>query len=81
MLMRTKKLMELFDCSASVVTVCRRIIKDNPERYGPYRISGTLTNAACFLDAYTYRTNFQKGLPVPEYDEAKAVSMVKEMMA
>lgn len=81
MLMRIDKLADLFECSKSVVTNCRRIIKDHPERYGAYGISGTLTNAACFLDAYTYRKNFINGLPVPEYDEAKAVQIVKEMMA
>lgn len=81
MLMRINEIADLFQCSSSVVTNCRRIIKDHQERYGAYSISGTLTNAACFLDAYTYRKNFAQGLPLPEYDELKAVQIIKEMMS
>ena len=80
MLVDSVTLQDTFGCSGSVVCQIRKIIKDNPERYGPYRISGRLTHAGAFLDAKTNRKLLEAGLPAPEYDEAKAVETVKEMM-
>ena len=80
MLATYQQLKDLFHCCNSVVTECRRIIKDNPERYGMYSIAGSLTDAAAFLDAYTFRKKIKGGFAIPEYDETAACRKVKQML-
>lgn len=79
MILTIPQLKTLFQISQSLITQCRRIIKDHPERYGVYGVIGTYTHAGAFLDAYIYRTQLMRGEKVPEYDEAQAIKRVEEL--
>ena len=75
-LCRNRDLEEIFHCGQTIITQCRRIIKDHPERYTYYGTSGSLTNTAAFMDAYTFRTRIQNGEPIPPFDPMDAARMV-----
>lgn len=80
MILSIAQIKELFHISQSLITQCRRIIKDHPERYGAYGVIGTLTHGGAFLDAYVNRKGFCKGYEIPEYNEAQAVQRVQELI-
>lgn len=80
MILSIAQIKKLFHISQTIITQCRRIIKDHPDRYGAYGVIGTLTHGGAFLDAYVHRNKFMKGYDVPPYNEAEAVQRVKELM-
>lgn len=80
-LCRTKDLQLIFHCGQTIITQCRRIIKDNPDRYTYYGTSGALTNSAAFMDAHTFRTRIQNGETVPPFDPEGAAKMVCTLIA
>lgn len=80
-LCRNKDLRQIFHCGDTIITQCRKIIKDHPERYTYYGTSGKLTNTAAFMDALTFRTRIQNGEPVPPFDPEGAAKMVGTMIA
>ena len=73
---RAKGLRERFDCSQTLVTECRRLIKENPERYGYYGTIGSLTSTVAFADAYKFRKELKEAKEIPPFDPEQAAKVV-----
>ena len=74
--LRSKGLRERFDCSQTLVTDCRRLIKDHPDRYGYYGTIGSLTSTVAFADAYKFRAELKAGTEIPPFDPKEAAKVV-----
>lgn len=73
---RPKALAELFDCGHTMITKCRKVIKDHPERYGYYGTIGTLTSIVAFADAYKFHAELAADKYIPPFDPEEAAKVV-----
>lgn len=63
-----KELRDMFRVSERTYSKVRKVIADNPERYGVYGTLGIVTDDRAFADALKYHKSFECGLSVPPFN-------------
>lgn len=80
--LRNQALGERFSCGMTMVSMCRKLIREHPERYTYYGTLGGLTSVVAFADAYKFRKELTEGKAIPPFDPeaAASVACVFDMM-
>lgn len=78
MLRKGKELRDIFRCSDRTYSKVRKIIVNNPERYGVYGVCGLVTDDRAFADALKYKTLFEKGYKLPPYRPEEASLLLRD---
>lgn len=72
-----KELRELFSVSERTYSKVRKVIANNPERYGIYGTLGVVTDDKAFADALKFHKQFESGLAVPPFRPEDAAAILE----
>lgn len=74
---RGQEIRDVFRVSERTYCKVRKVIADNPERYGLYGTLGIVTDDRAFADALKYRRRIENGLAVPPFNPENAGALIE----
>ena len=76
-----KELRAMFSVSERTYSKVRKVIAENPERYGIYGTLGMVTDDRAFADALKFHRQFENGLAVPPFCPEDATAIIENRSA
>lgn len=78
---KVSEIAEIMGMSRPTVRKIRKLIIDNPERYGAYGVAGTRLSVLAVIDACRWRDALEAGLvnDLPPFDPAAAAMYVSDV--